>query len=245
MYRKDQQAGIRRWGAKWESWWNAARPNDGQPWKPEYNDTSWKTAPPALGAWALWNGTNPDGFIGQMWMRTTVTLTAEQAANAGAVLDLGSVSQEDETWVNGTYLGASSFANRTRYPIEPGVLKAGVNVVTTNIYCGWRDCGMRGPAENRAIRFADDTNVPLSNPWKYQEVPDRLIGPATALGLRARRDAGLQRHGSACRSVQFSGRGVVPGRIGRALRHEVLQGDIAGDDGGMAAPVRAIPTFRF
>src|SRR4029453_17080789 len=98
------------------------------------------------------------------------------------VLDLGSVNQEDESWVNGKYVGASSFANRTRYPIESGILKAGVNVVTTNIYCGWRDCGMRGPAENRAIRFADNTNVPLSNPWKYQEVPDRLIGPRLPWG---------------------------------------------------------------
>src|SRR4029078_11956694 len=101
-----------------------------------------------------------------MWMRTTVTLTAEQAAKAGAVVDLGSVNQEDETWVNGVYLGASSFANRTRYPIEPGVLKAGANAVATNIYCGWRDCGLRGPAENRAVRFADDTRVPVTNPWK-------------------------------------------------------------------------------
>ena len=59
-----------------------------------------------------------------------------QASQSGAVLDLGSVNQEDETWINGTYLGASSFASRTQYPIPPGVLKPGVNIVTTNIYCG-------------------------------------------------------------------------------------------------------------
>jgi sialate O-acetylesterase len=207
VYRKDPQAGIHRWGAKWESWWNTVRPKDGQPWKPEYTDASWKTAPSTLGAWALWNGTNPDGFIGQMWMRTTVTLTAEQAASAGAVLDLGSVSQEDETWVNGIYLGASSFANRTRYPIESGVLKAGPNVVTTNIYCGWRDCGMRGPAEYRAIRFADNTNVLLSNPWKYQEVPDRLIGPRLPWG--SVHGATLDYNGMVLPVGPFSFRGAV------------------------------------
>jgi sialate O-acetylesterase len=183
LYRTDQAAAIRRWGARWESWWNTMRPRDGQPWKPEYDDASWKTAPPALGPWALWDGgTNPDGFIGNMWMRTTVTLTAEQAAKPGAAVDLGSVSQEDETWVNGTYLGASSFANRSRYSIPPGLLKAGVNVITTNVYCGWRDCGIRGPAENRAIRFEDNTSVPLSNPWKAKEVPDGLIGPRLPWG---------------------------------------------------------------
>ncbi len=182
LYRTDAPAAIRRWGAQWESAWEKARPRDGRPWLQAYDVTSWKTAPAGLGAWALWNGTNPDGFIGQVWMRTTVTLTDAQAANAGALLELGSVNQEDETWLNGRYLGASSFAGRTHYAIEPGVLKAGVNVITTNIYCGWRDCGIRGGAADRAIRFADGTSVPLSDPWKYQEVSDGWIGPQLPWG---------------------------------------------------------------
>jgi sialate O-acetylesterase len=182
LYRKDPPAAIRRWGARWESWWNAVRPKAGRPWTAEYDDRAWANAPPALGAWALWTGTNPDGFIGQMWMRTTVTLTPEQAAKPGATLDLGSVNQEDETWLNGGYLGASSFSSRTRYAIAPGALKAGANVVATNVYCGWRDCGLRGPAESRAIRFADGTSVAFAGPWKYQEVPDGLIGPRLPWG---------------------------------------------------------------
>ncbi|MEO8482461.1 MAG: sialate O-acetylesterase, partial [Acidobacteriota bacterium] len=182
LYRQDAAAGARRWGTRWESWWTASRPKDGRPWLSDYNDESWTIAPPALGAWALWHDTNPDGFIGHLWMRTTVALTADQAAKAGASLDLGSVNQEDETWINGRYLGASSFANRTRYPIPSDALKAGVNVVTTNVYCGWRDCGVRGAAENRAVRFADGTTVPLSNSWKYKEVSDGLIGPQLPWG---------------------------------------------------------------
>jgi sialate O-acetylesterase len=183
LYRRDQAAGIQRWGARWEAWLNAGHVPDGRPWMPDYDDRSWKTAPPALGPWALWDGgTNPDGFIGQMWMRTTVTLTAEQAAKAGAQLDLGSVNQEDETWLNGRYLGASAFSNRTRYAIPAGVLKAGVNVVATNIYCGWRDCGLRGAAEARAIRFADDSSVPLSNPWKARQMPDGVVAPRLPWG---------------------------------------------------------------
>jgi sialate O-acetylesterase len=182
LYRQDPTAAIRLWGTRWESWWTAARPQEGRPWTADYDDRSWATAPPALGAWALWTGANPDGFIGQTWMRTTVTLTAEQATKPGAVLDLGSVNQEDETWLNGTYIGASSFSNRTRYPVAPGVLRRGVNIIATNIYCGWRDCGLRGAAENRAIRFADGSSVPFANPWKYEQVPDGLIGPRLPWG---------------------------------------------------------------
>ena len=180
--RTDQQAALRRWGAKWEAWWTSALPSAGRPWTADYSDASWKTAPPALGAWALWNGSSPDGFVGQMWMRTTVTLTAEQAAKSGAVLDLGAVNEEDETWINGKDVGASSFANRTQHAIRPGVLKEGVNVIATNIFCSWRNCGIRGPAENRAIRFGDGTSALLSNPWKYQEVPDTRIAPQLPWG---------------------------------------------------------------
>ena len=182
LSRTDQQAALRRWGAKWEAWWTAARPQAGRPWMPDYDDASWRTAPSALGAWAMWNGTSPDGFVGQMWMRTTVTLTAEQAAKPGAVLDLGSVSEEDETWINGRDVGGSSFASRTLHQVRRGVLKEGTNVIAANIFCSWRNCGFRGPAENRAVRFADGTSVPLSNPWKYQEVPDALIAPQLPWG---------------------------------------------------------------
>jgi sialate O-acetylesterase len=183
LYRTDQQAALRRWGATWEAWWKRAMPNAGEPWQPNFNDSAWRTAPQALGAWALWNGTNPDGFIGQMWMRTTVTLTAEQAAKAGAVLDLGSVNEEDETWVNGMDVGGSSFANRTQHPVRAGVLKEGVNVIATNIFCSWRNCGIRGPAEMRAIRFADGSSVTLAGPWKYWEVPGELIAPQMPWGV--------------------------------------------------------------
>lgn len=182
LYRTDPAAAMRRWGAQWEAAWVKGRPPDDRPWLPAYDVARWKTAPAALGAWALWNGTNPDGFIGQVWMRTTVTLTADQAATADASLDLGSVNQEDETWLNGTYLGASSFARRTQYAIAPGVLKAGVNLIATNIYCGWRDCGMRGAAADRAIRFGDGTSLPVAGPWRYQEVSDGWIGPQLPWG---------------------------------------------------------------
>ena len=96
--RRAPHAAQRQWDAKWEAWWrghpNAAEP--GEPWSASYPAGKWATAPAALGSWALWTGNSPDGFVGQMWMRTNVNLTAAQAAQP-AVLDLGAVNEEDES----------------------------------------------------------------------------------------------------------------------------------------------------
>ena len=153
------------------------------------------------------------------------------------MLDLGSVNEEDETWINGRYVGGSSFASRTQHQIPPGVLKEGVNVIATNIFCSWRNCGIRGPAENRAVRFADGTSVPLSNTWKYQEVPDTLIAPQLPWGPTHGVTMNYNGMVSPVGAVRLPGRGVVPGRIRHLLRAG-LQAHAAGHDGGLAATVR-------
>ena len=144
--------------------------------------------------------------------------------------------------MNGKYVGASSFANRTRYPIEPGVLKAGVNVIATNIYCGWRDCGIRGPAENRAIRFADSTSVPLSNPWKYQEVSDGSIGPQLPWG--SVHGMTLDYNGMISPLGAYTFRGAVwyQGESDVHFAGSYYKATLLGDDGGVAAAVRGSRT---
>ena len=63
--------------------------------------------------------------------------------------------EEDETWVNGTYVGASSFAPRTQLRLPAPACSNRASTSSRRMWaCGWRDCGIRGPAENRAIRFA-------------------------------------------------------------------------------------------
>lgn len=179
LYRTDPRAAERRWDATWEAWWRAH--GKGEPWKPDYADSGWPTAPAGLGAWALWTGSSPDGFVGQMWLRTNVTLTAEQAAQP-AILDLGAVNEEDESWVNGQGVGGTSWSKQAQHEIPAGILHAGVNSIVTNIFCSWRNCGMSGPPETRAIRLKDGSAVPLSNPWRYQPVAGDLIAPQLPWG---------------------------------------------------------------
>ena len=183
LYRKDPQVAQRRWDATWEAWWHAhgAAAAKGDPWDPAYPVAGWATAPAGLGAWALWSGTTPDGFVGQMWLRTTVDLTAAQAAQP-AILDLGAVNEEDQSWVNGKGVGGTSWSKQAQHVVPPGVLHAGTNIIVTNIFCSWRNCGMSGPAATRAIRLADGSSVPLANPWRYAPVPDGLIAPQLPWG---------------------------------------------------------------
>jgi sialate O-acetylesterase len=178
-YRTDPQAAERRWDATWESWWRAH--GKGEPWSPDFDDSSWTVAPPGLGPWAFWTGTSPDGFVGQMWLRTTIDLTAAQAAMP-ATLDLGSVNEEDESWVDGHGVGGTAWAKTASHEIPADVLHAGRNVIVTNIFCSWRNCGLSGPTDTHAIRFADGASVALTNPWRYAQVPEGVIAPQLPWG---------------------------------------------------------------
>lgn len=180
-YRSDPTAAARGWDATWEAWWRGLGIAGAAPWQPSYDDRRWAVAPANLGPWALWTGSSPDGFVGQMWLRTRVILSAAQAKQP-AILDLGAVNEEDESWVNGHGVGGTSWSHDARHVIPPGVLHAGANTIVTNIFCSWRYCGLNGPADTRAIRFADGSAVPLSQPWRYAEMPADATAPQLPWG---------------------------------------------------------------
>jgi sialate O-acetylesterase len=71
-------------------------------------------------------------------------------------------------------VGGSSLAPAATHRLPPGLLHAGENTVVTNIFCSWKNCGLSGPADSRAIRFDDGTSVTLAGPWFYQPVKDRI-----------------------------------------------------------------------
>jgi len=181
LRRTDPDAADRGWDAEWEAWWRARHGAGTPPWSPQFDASAWKTAPATLGPWAFWTGKSPDGFVGQMWLRSEVTLTAAQAAQP-ATLDLGMVTEEDESWVNGHGVGGTSGLPQARHTIPAGVLHAGTNVIVTNIFCSWRNCGLVGPAEARAVRLGNDTSVPLNQPWCYAQMADDEIAPQLPWG---------------------------------------------------------------
>ncbi|HXD35817.1 MAG TPA: carboxypeptidase-like regulatory domain-containing protein, partial [Rhodanobacter sp.] len=82
-YATDPAAGIAKWGQIWETWWRDHRPqaNGAEPWSTQLVNTgSWRDAPHGLGYWENWGVAELANFDGLVWYRTTVTLTAKEAA---------------------------------------------------------------------------------------------------------------------------------------------------------------------
>ena len=90
----------------------------------------------------------------------------------------------DETWINGKDVGGTSFSNKAEHMVAAGVLRAGTNVIVSNIFCSWRNCGFRGPDENRVLRLADSGTVVLNNPWRYKQMSEKddIIAPQIPWG---------------------------------------------------------------
>ena len=72
--------------------------------------------------------------------------------------------------------------SRTRAIALPrGLLHAGDNSITVNVFCSWKNCGLTGPASTRAIRLGRRHIVALDQPWHYKPV-DTLIAPQIPWG---------------------------------------------------------------
>ena len=169
LYASDPVAGMKHWGELIEAWW---RQHLGSaPWTDPSVSAGWPLAPKGLGIWSEWNIPQFEHYAGHIWFRTSVSLTAAQAAQATEI-SLGTITEEDQTWINGHFVAATfGYGEPRSYALAPGLLHEGSNDLLLDVYCGWRGCGMFGPPDARAIHLKDGSNVPLSGPWRYEPVP--------------------------------------------------------------------------
>ena len=186
-YARDPVAANARWGTMWEAWWRKHLPAQagGEPWQPRLAATTdWHKAPSGLGAWGGWNVPALTGFTGMVWFRTTVALSAAQAARS-ATLALGLVDETDQTWVNGRAVGSEYLHARRDYRLPTGLLHAGTNSIVVNVLNTYGDGGILGPASTRALHFDDGSQVPLAGPWMYRMVSGPVGQPPLAPWLSA------------------------------------------------------------
>lgn len=169
LYAGDPVAGMKHWGEVIETWW---RQHLGSaPWTDPSVSANWVVAPKDLGIWSEWNVPALEHYSGHIWFRTSVSLTAAQAAQASQI-SLGTITEEDQTWINGLFVASTfGYGEPRSYALTPNLLHEGSNDILIDIYCGWRGCGMFGPPEARAIHLKDGGTVPLTGPWRYDPVP--------------------------------------------------------------------------
>jgi len=181
-YAQDPVAAVGDWGQLWQRWWSSAPgvAAGDQPWAEGAPMGDWRDAPAQLGAWERWGVPELAAFDGMVWYRTTIELTAAQAAQ-DAVLAMGPSDEIDMTWVNGRGVGSTYGAGGGReYRLPAGLLHAGTNTVVVNVLDTYRDGGLAGPASAHALHFADGSQAPLDGGWKYRVVPPEAGTPPRA-----------------------------------------------------------------
>lgn len=170
LYATDQTAAMVKYAGVLEAWWKAKAKSE--PWQsPE--SLRWTPVPSGMSYWSEWNVPALTNFTGRLWYRTTVRLTSAQAAEA--TLSLGTINEEDVTWINGKAVGVTFGYSKARtYTIPKGVLKAGDNSIVVNVLCTYRGCGLFGPGDQRFLKFADGSQTSLAEGWQYSVVPTAL-----------------------------------------------------------------------
>lgn len=158
------------WTAMWERWWHdASAGRQGTPWQDAITP-DWVPVP-KLGLWQQWGDRSLEDYHGSLWFRTTVTLTAAQAAQP-ANIALGRIEEVDHSWINGHAIGTTEAREVDRvYAVQPGVLKAGSNDIVVHVFDGWSGGGIHPPAAGQAIVLADGTRVPITGAWHYRRPP--------------------------------------------------------------------------
>ncbi len=166
-YRRDPVQGNRRFGAAWEQWYRNRTGNQPgtEPWQPR-SLSMWKDVP-HFGPWEEWGDPELASYNGMVWYATDVRLTSAQARQK-ATISIGSPDEIGQTWVNGVAVGNSYGGDGQSYDLAAGLLKPGLNRIVVNVLDTWAQGGLRGSDDQRQIRLADGTTVPLAGAWKYR-----------------------------------------------------------------------------
>ena len=129
---------------------------------PDEDDSTWKSVN-LPGGFAELDVPNTPAVA---WFRKEIVLPDPLPAGR-ALLFLGSVERMDTAYINGTWVGASSWVENPRvYFIRDGVLKPGRNIVTVRVFKSKPDGGFLGKPEELHLLLGDHSITPLAGEWK-------------------------------------------------------------------------------
>lgn len=132
------------------------------------SDENWSTAPMP----ARYDSLHLGEFDGVVWYRTSVVIDHDHAGKA-AILNLGSISDCDRTWLNGRRLGATFvWSDNRRYEVPAGVLKEGVNTIAVRCMDTGYWGGMNGDPGSQFLEFSSTDKVTLPDTWRCRATMD-------------------------------------------------------------------------
>lgn len=156
------KARIDEWYGK--LWQNDEGYKDPQnPWYiPSLNDSDWFS----IQIPGYWKNTNLEGFNGCIWFRKEITIPKNMEGKP-AKLILGRIVDADSTFVNGKFIGYTSYQYPPRwYSIPPNVLKEGKNIITVRLISNIGNGGF--VPDKQYILFSNNDTVDLKGNWKYK-----------------------------------------------------------------------------
>lgn len=129
---------------------------------PDLNTSGWK-AMNVPGDWE-WGGLPTlDGVV---WFRRDV-LMPETGSLTNLTLHIGSVDDDDSTYVNGQLVGSTKGLRPRAYALPNGLLKPGRNVIAVRVADNGGQGGMVGQPEQLRLS-GDNIDLPLAGSWQYR-----------------------------------------------------------------------------
>lgn len=168
---------------KSESWYKSVKEDDlglKEKWFEEsyHPQTDWKE----ISNLTKYNSESPASKYGVVWFRTEIDIPASMLGKP-AILSLGMMHTEDETFVNGHKIGSINSGYTMRdYTINPGLFKAGKNSITVRLTSPTNGLSF-DLKNNYLLRFDRDT-ITLNKPWKYRfGIEKELLPKGNGLSL--------------------------------------------------------------
>ncbi len=142
-------------------------------YSPLLNTADW----PTMTIPSFWDEEGLENINGAVWFRKVFEVPASMAGKQ-ARLNLGTIVDSDSVFVNGKFVGTTSYQYPPRvYQIPSGVLKEGKNIIVVRIV---NNIGRGGFIKEKPYNVVvDDQTIDLKGEWNYKvgAVMKPLFGP--------------------------------------------------------------------
>jgi sialate O-acetylesterase len=129
---------------------------------PNFDDSGWKTVPVPGGFRELGVPDTPS----VCWFRREVILPDPLPAGKSTIF-LGVIEKMDTTYINGKWVGASSWVENPRaYRIDDGVLRPGRNLLSVRVFKVKPEGGFESKPGDLRLELGDKSVIPLAGGWR-------------------------------------------------------------------------------